>query len=455
MQVREAAREGFLYQLWVNQPFDQPLHTIDGRPVQILEKGVRNYDAGPDFLNALIVLDGRMQRGDVEIHPLAGDWYSHHHHTDPRYNSVLLHIVTMHIPEGFVALRQDRTPVATLNLDEFLQTPCEELEVEPLTVDTKQLPLCRLQEQDAACQERVLQQAGMARLQIKAQRLAEMRLSAGWQQIVYSSLAVSLGYAKNHLPFSRLAQLLPVERLWSYLWNDDVHTARTKCEAYLFGVSGLLPFTGRESESEYARRLLDCWASFPDQAKIDPIRAGSWQFFRLRPSNFPTRRIAALAELVLRFSQEGFLTPFIKSLETFKERPKPCISEMETRLEVRRHDFWSSRYTFDQPEACGCTSTALVGRDRSRDMVINVMLPALYAYGQETEAHRTLAAVRDLYAQFPAMAHNEITRWMQARLFHGRSEPLQRMSRAIYQQGLVHLYKSVCIGQGDCRRCLE
>ncbi|HPI72002.1 MAG TPA: hypothetical protein PLZ01_01265, partial [bacterium] len=109
----------------------------------------------------------------------------------------------------------------------------------------------------------------------------------------------------------------------------------------------------------------------------------------------------------------------------------------------------------DQPEACGCTSTALVGRDRSRDMVINVMLPALYAYGQETEAHRTLAAVRDLYAQFPAMAHNEITRWMQARLFHGRSEPLQRMSRAIYQQGLVHLYKSVCIGQGDCRRCLE
>jgi len=458
MHIREAAREGFLYHLWINGSFNRPLLTIDGRPLQILEKGVQNFDAGPDFVNALILLDGQMQRGDIEIHPLAGDWYSHQHHLDPRYNSVILHIVTMHTPKGFIALRQDRTPAATLNLDDFLETPSSELELEDLSLSSSRLPQCSLKEQDSRVQEHVLHHAGLTRMRIKAMRLTEMRSTSDWQQIIYSNLAVSLGYSKNHLPFSRLAQILPAERLWSYVWNDDHAQALSKCEAYLFGAAGLLPLPTAASglHSDYVQNLLELWQAFPDKSKIEPIKPGSWQFFRLRPDNFPTRRIAGLAELVLRFSQEGFIAPFVKILETYKTQTRACIQEMESRFYVGLHPFWSSRYTFEAPAGGAKTSlSSLLGRDRSREMVVNMLLPALMAYAAEVESHRTLAAVQELYVRYPAMPDNEITRWMKQRLTGPSIRPTHRFSQALFHQGLVHLYKSLCGSDGLCQRCLD
>ena len=210
-QVSEPAREGFLYQLWLERDLTRmALQTVDGHEIAILEKGVRNYDAGPDFSDALIRYQGRMLRGDIEVHPVAGDWYHHGHHHDPRYNSVVLHVVTMFCPKDFRTLRQDGALVPTLNLDSYLENPAEELqetdeEISPPVLDSR---ACRLSREPEGIQWHIIRTHSDKRLQTHKQQFAELRSSQSWDQIFYQSILTALGYAKNQLPFKRLVQVL-------------------------------------------------------------------------------------------------------------------------------------------------------------------------------------------------------------------------------------------------------
>jgi len=177
MRVEEPAREAFLYRLWIDEDFDIfNLRTIDGRSLEIREKGVRNYDAGPDFLNALVVVDGEMKRGDVEIHSLAGDWIVHGHYADPRYNNVILHVVTMDCPKNFKAVRQDGQIVPTLNLDTYLVKPAEQLETEfEQSQSSEETERCILSQENYSVVQQILERAGDARLQQKPERFLERR----------------------------------------------------------------------------------------------------------------------------------------------------------------------------------------------------------------------------------------------------------------------------------------
>lgn len=61
--------EEFLHALWAQLPYlHETLTTTEGSAVEVLSQGRYNRDAGPDFLNAQIVIDGIRWGGDVEIH---------------------------------------------------------------------------------------------------------------------------------------------------------------------------------------------------------------------------------------------------------------------------------------------------------------------------------------------------------------------------------------------------
>ena len=70
------------------------LRTVSGKSVEIVSPGEANSNAGPDFFNAKIKLDGVLWAGNVEVHTDSADWERHGHHRDSSYNNVVLHVVT-------------------------------------------------------------------------------------------------------------------------------------------------------------------------------------------------------------------------------------------------------------------------------------------------------------------------------------------------------------------------
>ncbi len=458
-KIKEPAREGFLYHLWLNRSFEKyDLSTINGHSVEIVEKGTRNYDAGPDFLDALIRLDGELLRGDVEIHAIAGDWYAHGHHRDPRYNNVILHIVTMSCPNHFRTVCENGKAVPALNFDDYLEKTAEELE---LYSDLQEGPAhvqCSLRDKDTSVIRAILEQAGKKRLMIKAARFAERRTSDSWDQLFYCWLCEALGYSKNQIPFRRLAITLPVDTLWQFIWNDPPHVARRKCEAFLFGGAGLLPekWQNEKDRNSYEQELLSYWHACPLRAKIDILRPESWQFFRLRPQNFPTRRIAAAAEYVHRFMNKGFVESLTQALCTKAAKAHKVFSELEKLFIIETSSYWATHYSFTEamPENQSTKKSRLIGKERARDIVINVALPGLLAYAQEADDRHLKNKVMDIFERYPRLSDNEITRKMRKQLFGYAKGGSDCVKRACQQQGLVHLRKEVCIPE-QCDQCLE
>ena len=70
------------------------LRTTGGEQIQVVYPGRRNLGPGPDFLDAIIALDGRrLRHGHIEIHTVTSAWRTHGHAPDPAYHNVMLHVV--------------------------------------------------------------------------------------------------------------------------------------------------------------------------------------------------------------------------------------------------------------------------------------------------------------------------------------------------------------------------
>lgn len=85
--------EKLLHYVWKHKLFPtEPLYTTDGQPLEIIDTGLPNTNAGPDFFNAKIKIGGNIWVGNIEIHDRSSDWFAHNHHRDEHYNNVILHV---------------------------------------------------------------------------------------------------------------------------------------------------------------------------------------------------------------------------------------------------------------------------------------------------------------------------------------------------------------------------
>ena len=71
--------EAFLQYVWHHSLLEGPLTTVDGLPVVVERPGELNHDAGPDFFDARLIINGIRWAGNVEVHIKASDWNAHHH----------------------------------------------------------------------------------------------------------------------------------------------------------------------------------------------------------------------------------------------------------------------------------------------------------------------------------------------------------------------------------------
>ncbi len=331
------------------------LRTVDGRRVRVVDQGVLNNDAGPDFFNATVEIGDETWVGNVEIHVRASDWFRHGHDGDPAYDSVILHVVQFDdapvvrsdgtvIPQVVMRCTPESAKRCNLLLDHAAKAlPCENV--------VKGLP--------EVYRTEWLTALGMERLYRKSERILELVEATGghWEGAAYVTLARALGFGLNSEPFERLAKCVPLSFI------NRHHDELLSVEAILFGQAGLIP-AAREDENPYVTRLRQEYAFMAHKFGLKPPGI-EWRMARTRPQNFPHRRVAVLAQMI----HNGFyLTGDLADARD--------MDAVRCLFDVRLMGFWATHFTFDG--GCGCTPKAL-SRGSIDTLVINVAVPLLQA----------------------------------------------------------------------------
>jgi hypothetical protein len=120
-----------------------------------------------------------------------------------------------------------------------------------------------------------------------------------WEQLFYEGIMEGLGYSKNREPFVKLSFLLDLEFLKRAL-DFTAPDLVLKIQSIFFGVANLIPQINELKDEEtinYINQLNVYWNEFSAENKKERLNKNEWQFFRLRPQNFPTLRLAGLSLL--------------------------------------------------------------------------------------------------------------------------------------------------------------
>ncbi len=415
--------EDFLYFLWQFQYFQKNnLQTVTGEALQILAVGLRNTNAGPDFLNGRVLIDGLEWVGNIEMHLRSSDWHRHTHTHDRTYDSVILHVVW---ENDAVIARPDGSLVPTLALKPL--TSLVLLQKHHSLIDNHEVIPCAGQfEHVPELQKRsMLDRALLQRLQRKAATVHEMlvRNQQDWEETTYQLLAQNFGFKINAEPMLRLAQGLPLKVLQKHRDN------RTQLEAMLLGQSGLL--TNAQNSDDYSLTLEREYTFLAAKYGLNShqLRLHEWKFLRLRPANFPTVRLAQLATLIQQ--QTSFFSLFIHAEN---------VEQLSRLLRVEQSAYWQKHYLF-QKEASA--KVALLGKSSVENIVINTVIPLLVAYSEARDNRVFLDKAMDFLEQLPTEKNHITEIWTALK---------QTTKTAFDSQSIIELYTHFCQPK-QCLNC--
>lgn len=404
------------HRLWL--PSD--MSTTDGLRVDVIDPGLLNTNAGPDFFNAKIRIGDRLWVGNVEIHVRASDWHRHGHDADPAYDSVVLHVVgrddtriyrrnSEEIPQLVMACAADFSK----SYHEMVNNPVAELPC------AEHIPAI-----DSIYLTDWVTSLGFERLYAKSERIATYakRFNGDWGQAIYVALARALGFGINGDAFERLAFATPLRQLMRHRGSAET------IEGALFGQAGFLDNISAEgSEADYIARLKQEYAFLAAKYGLERPHDLGWKMSRMRPQNFPYRRVATLAQMVAQGFAIGYDLLHIEN-----------VDDARRLFSIQLDGFWSSRFTFGKPSA---HSTKAFSDNSTTTLIINVVAPALHAYGTLMGRHELCERAVDILQSLPPEDNNYI------RLFKAAGVACPD---AFSSQALIQLRREYC----QSRKCL-
>jgi hypothetical protein len=408
--------EELLHYVWKHKIFPlNELTTTTGQRLEIIDTGLSNRDAGPDFFNAKIKLDGVLWVGNIEIHTHSSDWFKHGHHQNPVYDNVILHVAT-HIDAEVHRNNGETIPQLQLACPEYIRENFKELS------NTDKYPPCY---RIIPSLSKLTIHSWMSALQMErfeqknAHLIERLRFCNNhWEDAFFITLARNFGFSLNAEAFEEWAKHIPLRAIDKH--RDNLF----QVEAFFLGQAGIL---GDIDGDEYYLRLKREYEYLAHKFELSPMDVTRWRFLRLRPNNFPHVRIAQLANLYHR--SYGLLSQLME---------KETLKEVRDLLRGGTSEYWLNHYTFG---GCSPAYPKTLSDSSLNLIIINTVVPFLYAYGihrgKEKLCSRATAFLEGLKPE-----NNYIIRmWSECGL---------KVSHAGDSQALIQLKKEYC----DKKKCL-
>ena len=412
-------KEDFLHYVWKFQKFEVgSFCTANGEILYIKSQGSHNQNSGPDFFNAQIEMDGQLWAGNIEIHLKSSDWYAHGHETDTAFDNVILHVVWEHDAEIY---RKDGTAIPTLVIKELI-TKSTLRQYQKLFYKEKKWINCETDFElvDNFTIENWLERLFFERLQKKEKLLLkELKDSQNhWESLLFRMLCKNFGLKVNGDSFFSIAKSLDFSVV------KKCSNERQDLEALLMGQAGLLE---GDREDWYFKTLKTQYGYLKHKFELQNENVIVPKFFRLRPPNFPTIRLAQFA--MLYFVRDNLFSKVIaiQEIEDFYELFNICGS-----------DYWDTHYNFG---VSSLERKKRITKSFVDLLIINTIIPIKFCYAVQHG--------RDISEEILNLASNISS---ENNTIVQKYNSLRHTSKNAYQsQALLQLKDEYC----DNNKCLQ
>lgn len=417
--IFNSMQEDFLHYVWQFRKFNTvDLKTTSDQVLLLIHLGQPNLNAGPDFFNAQLKIDGQLWAGNVEIHHKSSDWYVHNHEMDSAYDNVILHVVYEHDTDIF---RKDNSVIPTLelkplihrnvfqNYQKLLMTPHKWINCENDFADV-----------DDFVRSNWLERLYIERLERKAKTIETLLASSKnhWESVLFKLLAKNFGLKVNGDAFFSMACSFDFSII------RKVQSQAFQLEALFFGQTGLL---NQPLENAYHINLSKEYDFLKQKFNLSKEQVLPLQFFRLRPPNFPTIRLSQLAMLYHRHL--GLFTKIMTA---------QTLDDLYELFQVTTSKFWETHFTFEKTSR---VSKKKLSKSFIDLLLINTILPLRFCYQQHQGQNAAASSL--LMAQQIASEQNAIIKAF------NNLKPVS--NSALSSQALIQLKTEYC----DKNRCLQ
>lgn len=416
-------KEAFVQYVWEKQLFTTPfLQTIQKQAIKVIHPGQWSTLAGPDFFNAQLSLDGQVWAGNIEVHLQSSDWYRHHHERDGRYDNVILHVVWEYDTPVYNS-RGGEVPTlvvlpyvqpSILEQTERLFTPKETLNCQNLLQDSLS-PMAWYKWKERLYIERLDEKAA------KIQALVE-ETAGNWNQVLLCLLAKNFGLNINGEVFYAILKALPIQILWK-----EGGTLQN-IEALLFGMAGFLNEQQQVPDRYYSDLALQ-WNFYKQKYQLQERSLQELHFFKLRPTNFPTIRLAQFAAWFYQHQYQLF------ALLQLQE-----VAQLKDLLQAEVSAYWQTHYTFGK---IGKRSAKKMTPSFQELLLLNTIIPMQYVFACHHGRMEDIEEIIDMSTKLKAES-NAITA-----LYQNEGMCLEH---AFDSQALLQLNKKYCVWN-KCLSC--
>lgn len=353
-------KEDLLHYVWKYRKYPfTGLATSSGEIINVKTPGSHNQLSGPDFFNAKVELNGQLWAGNVEIHIKSSDWYAHNHQEDTNYDNVILHVVW---DDDVSVFRKDGTQIPTLILKEYISE--ELLETYQKLLDAKNYTFINCENDfgqvDQFVKNNWLDRLYVERLEQKSIIINQLLkyTNNDWEHVLFLMLIKNFGSKINGDAFLELGKSIDFSII------RKLHEQPLAIEGLLMGQA---KFLNEVIEiDQYYKVIKEEYSFLKSKYKlVQPFKAP--EFFRLRPLNFPTIRLAQLSKIYAANNNLFHL---------LIEKEKPDLTEI---FNLGTSEYWESHYNFGKISKKRIKN---ISSSFANLVLINTIIPLKFCYQQ-------------------------------------------------------------------------